>query len=210
MGKVQKTLQFHEEVARLVQAYADKKGTNFQRVVQAAVLQFFFSDVDGPDERWMTAFVELEKGAGDPPLDLATLPIRYYEHRAAQLEVKLARLRQKYAAKPPKTPEHAKHRDATIATFENHILWYHSEAGVWRTGVELHGGGVDGAIEQAIASGSDERIFIAMRGPGVVVSEGTLADGTKVLHKEMPFPDLPIEAEVDRELEEESDLEERE
>jgi len=152
VGKIQKTLTFHDEVARLIQAYADKKGTTFQRVIQSAALQFFFSRTGGPDQDWMTAFVELEKGVGDPPLDLARLPMKVYEDHARQLERKLAALKQKYATHKPKSDEHAKYRDEAVKSFENAIGWAHSEAGMWRTGIELYGGGVDGAIERAIAS----------------------------------------------------------
>ena len=60
--KIQKTLQIDDRIARLVQKYTDRRGLYFQKVVQAAVLQFFFSDRHGPDEQWMEAYMELEKG----------------------------------------------------------------------------------------------------------------------------------------------------
>jgi len=159
MAKVQKTLTFHDDVARLIQAYADKKGTTFQRVIQAATLQFFFSRTAGPDQDWLTAFVELEKGAGDPPLDLARLPLRVYEDQAHRLELKLAALRQKYAKMQPKTEEHEKYRDRAVESFEKAIAWAHSEAGVWRTDITLYGGGVDGAIQRAITSEVEQDAF---------------------------------------------------
>ncbi len=152
VAKIQKTLTFHEEVARLIQAYADRRGTTFQRVIQAAALQFFFSGTDGPDQAWLTAFVELEKGVGDPPLDLARLPMKVHEDHARRLERKLASLKQKYGTQKPKSGEHAEFREKAIKSFENAIEWAHGEAGLWRTGIELYGGGVDGAIERAMAS----------------------------------------------------------
>ena len=152
VAKIQKTLTFHDDVARLIQAYADKKGTTFQRVIQAAALQFFFSRTGGPDQCWLTAFTELEKGVGDPPLDLARLPMKVYEDHARGLEYKLAALQQKYANKKGKSAEHAKYRDEAVKSFEKAIAWAHSESGVWRTGIEFYGGGVDGVIERAIAS----------------------------------------------------------
>lgn len=152
MAKIPKTLQFQEDVARLIQFYADKKGTNFQKVVQAAVLQFFFSDIHGPDEDWMTAFIELEKGTGDPPLDLSRLPMKVYEAQARRLERKLAAILHRYAAKEPKSDEHAKERKGHVRFFENAIMVAHSEAGLWRSGIDLFGGGLDGVIEQASAS----------------------------------------------------------
>jgi len=160
VAKLPKTLQFHDQIARLVQAYADKKGSNFQRVVQAAVLQFFFSHTGGPDQDWLTAFVELEKGVGDPPLDLARLPMKVYEDQARRLEYKFAALKQKYATKKPKSDEHTKYRDEAVKSFEKAIAWAHSEAGVWRTGIDFYGGGVDGAIERAIASDVEQDVLL--------------------------------------------------
>jgi len=160
VAKIQKTLTFHDEVARLIQAYADKKGTTFQRVIQAAALQFFFSRTGGPDQDWLTAFVELEKAVGDPPLDLARLPMKVYEDQARRLEYKFAALKQKYATKKPKSDEHPKYRDEAVKSFEKAIAWAHSEAGVWRTGIDFYGGGVDGAIERAIASDVEQDVLL--------------------------------------------------
>jgi len=147
VAKIPKTLAFHEDVARLVQAYADKKGSNFQRVVQAAVLQFFFSSTDGPDEDWMTAFVELEKGSGDPPLDLSLLPMKVWEGCAHAKERKLASYRQRHP--DVVTDQYTKFMEQSI------MMAYHT-AGVWRGGIDLYGGGVDGTIERAIASGIEQ------------------------------------------------------
>ncbi len=160
MAKVAKTLQFHDQVARLVQAYADKKGTNFQRVIQAAALQFFFSRTEGPDQDWLSAFVELEKGVGDPPLDLARLPMKVWEDKTRRLELKLTAIERRNAENKPKTEEHARYGEATVKYFENAILRNRSEAGVWRTGIEDYGGGVDGAIERAIASPDELDAFV--------------------------------------------------
>ena len=168
MAKIQKTLTFHEDVARLIQFYADKKGSNFQKVVQAAVLQFFFSDIHGPDEDWITAFIELEKGAGDPPIDLSLLPMKVYKAQARRLERKLAAILQRYEAKKPKSDEHAKERKGHVRFFENAIMVAHSEADLWRSGIDLFGGGLDGVIEQASASSSEyEKRMDLMEPPGI-------------------------------------------
>jgi len=78
--------------------------------------------------------------------------MKVWEERAKRLERKLAALRHKYANKKPKTAEHAKCREDAISSFQKSILWAHSEAGVWRSSIDLYGGDVDGAIACAIAS----------------------------------------------------------
>jgi len=150
MEKVQKTLQFHDEVAKLVQAYADKKGTTFQRVVQAAVLQFFFGSTEGPDQAWLSAFVELEKGEGDPPLDLANLPIKVWSDFADELQIKL----DTYLERSPKK----KNSDWAKAC-EGWITNARTTAGVWRTGIEIRGGGLDALIRRAISDIEEQSRF---------------------------------------------------
>jgi len=155
MAQVQKTLRLHEDVARLIQAYADKKGTTFQRVVQSAALNFFFSTTEGPPDEWLTAFVELEKGAGNPPMDLSNVPVKFYEDEARRLEAKLERVRRSYALRTPKTEEHAAFREQHLKSFQNAIDWAHGEAGVWRSRIDDHGGTANATIECAIMSWSE-------------------------------------------------------
>ena len=156
--KVQKTLQFHEDLSRLVQTYADRKGTSFQRVVQAAVLQFFFGNFGDPDERWLAAFGQLERGEGDPPLDLSTLPIRFNEREAERLTKKLAMVRQLHASHPPQTSLHEEWRKEQIAGFERAILLCEHQTGMWRTLIEAHGGDTKGLIDLYASTGPDEFI----------------------------------------------------
>lgn len=135
MGKRQKTLSLNDQLCELVQAYADKRGTNFQRVTQAALLQFFFDHVSGPDDAWLGLSTSLEKGQ----IDLPAVPIKAFEDFAKDLENKLALRRQK------ESPEGAwdKWAEAKIAAA-------YSDAGVWRTSTHMFGGSGD-SMEGLIA-----------------------------------------------------------
>ncbi len=131
MGKRQKTLGLHDQLCELVQAYADKRGTNFQRVVQAALLQFFFDHVSGPDDAWLGLSTSLEKGQ----IDLPSVPIRAFEDYAKDLENKLALRRDKG------TPELPWDKWA-----EGKIAAAYSDASVWRGSTSTFGGDMEGLI----------------------------------------------------------------
>ncbi len=70
MSKVQKSLLINEDLVRLLDAHAKRKGASFTRQVTAAVLQYLFTEPSGPQEIWMQYAVGLDDGeftVGDMP-----------------------------------------------------------------------------------------------------------------------------------------------
>ena len=60
MAKIQKSLLINEDLVRLLDAHAKRTGASFTRQVTAAVIQYLFSDPNGPLPRWMELAVELD------------------------------------------------------------------------------------------------------------------------------------------------------
>jgi len=60
MAKIQKSLLINEDLVRLLEAHAKRTGASFTRQVTAAVIQYLFSDPQGPRPRWMEVAVELD------------------------------------------------------------------------------------------------------------------------------------------------------
>ncbi|MCH8913325.1 MAG: hypothetical protein IIA33_07125 [Planctomycetes bacterium] len=148
VGKTQKTLALHDQICELIQAYADKKGSSFQRIVEAAVLQFFFGSTQGPDEAWHAICVPLQKGK----IDLPAVPSRVFEDYAKELERKVALRKEK-----------GFDDDEWTRRMERWIEASYSDAGVWRSSISIYGGGMKGLIEFATTDTTerDLRRFVA-------------------------------------------------
>ena len=80
MAKKQRTIQLPEEIFAITDVIEEKAGTKFNRLILAAMLQYLFSDVNGPATGWMELAVRLEKGA----ISLRDVPL---EHADVQLLV---------------------------------------------------------------------------------------------------------------------------
>lgn len=148
MGKTQKTIILNDDLSRLVQASADKIGASFQRIVQTALLEFFFNSTTGPDKAWVAASVSLEKGK----VQLVDVPIQVFEDYAKELERKIALQKEKGIGTQS-------WRDWA----ERQIRAAYSDAGVWRSGISLYGGDVDALIDFATTdiTERDHERFIA-------------------------------------------------
>jgi hypothetical protein len=131
MGKTQKTLTLHDQLCELIQAYADNKGTNFQRVTQAALLKFFFDSTTGPDDAWLGLSIPLEKG----DIDLPTVPIKALRDYAKDVAHKLA-LRKQIG--------HIS--DSWQQWADRQIESAYSDAGLWESSTAIFGGGMAGLI----------------------------------------------------------------
>jgi len=60
VAKTQKTFYLDDDLIRLLNAHAKRTGASFTRQVTAAVIQYLFSDPNGPLPRWMELAVELD------------------------------------------------------------------------------------------------------------------------------------------------------
>lgn len=60
MAKIQKSLMVNEDLIRLIEAHQRRTGASFTRVMTAAVMQYLFTQPEGPDALWMEHAVELE------------------------------------------------------------------------------------------------------------------------------------------------------
>lgn len=69
MAKTQKTLYFNPGLTEVVDAHSEATGASFTKIVTAALLNYFFNDIDasatscvGPDPLWMKLVWGLENG----------------------------------------------------------------------------------------------------------------------------------------------------
>lgn len=62
MAKKQKTFFLPDDLCEVVQAYADKQGTSFTKIVSAALLTYLATPIGRGDAGTMSVAVELEKG----------------------------------------------------------------------------------------------------------------------------------------------------
>ncbi|MBU0718922.1 MAG: hypothetical protein KJ749_11790 [Planctomycetes bacterium] len=70
MAKVQKTFYVNDSLARFLDAHQASTGVSFTRIMNAALIQYFFLDPDSPDPEWMERAIALERGEitiGDLP-----------------------------------------------------------------------------------------------------------------------------------------------
>lgn len=87
MAKTQKTLFLQDELCQLIQAFADSTGTNFTKVVTAAVLEHFFWSPQGPQPMWMRLAAGLDK----EKWHLHEIPSAYYDMHLRYDRARLAR-----------------------------------------------------------------------------------------------------------------------
>ena len=88
--KTQKTFFLPTELCEVAEAYERLTGVNFTRQVGAAMLQYFFDALGGPDERLIEYVVAIEQGRLTPlevPVEIAKRRLHGH-HEALRLEKK--------------------------------------------------------------------------------------------------------------------------
>jgi len=132
MAKTQKTLFLPDEVCQLTQAYADKNGTTFSRVVASAILDHFFAGTYGPSPVWMTLTIPLERG----DVKLVDVPKAMTMYH---IEEQLTMMRTLSASSHP----------GPLTAYEEGIRALRARLAIWEASIESGGGGLKGVIKAA-------------------------------------------------------------
>lgn len=70
MAKTTKAMMVDQQTARLLESYLSHTGLSLTRVMNAALLKFFFDEPGKPESRWLQAAHQLDDGK----IDLAGVP----------------------------------------------------------------------------------------------------------------------------------------
>ncbi len=80
MAKSQKSILLNGDLSDLLAAHQKKTGANFTRAVTAAIIQYLFSEPEGPNPYWMETAVELDLDE----ISVADIPLQRRDHVSSE------------------------------------------------------------------------------------------------------------------------------
>jgi hypothetical protein len=122
MGKIQKSLMLHPHLCAILDAHQAATGVSFTRILTAAILQYFYADMNGPDPYWMKIATGIERG----DLSVGDLTLRVLDDIIARLERTLANINEHFDSDEPEIYRLREHYEFQLHQYsEARDQWAH-------------------------------------------------------------------------------------